>query len=572
MDEKRRIGRGIRPRGGGEPANKCGALVLGASLPLCIACAEVAPSASMDVTAFDSIFASVTGTASPGCAVGVSQDGQEVLQRAYGMADLELGMPNTPETVFEPGSVSKQFVAAAAVLLSVEDRISLDDDVRDYIPELPDYGEPIRVRDLIQHTSGLRDWGSIAGIHGWQRETRRHTHTHMLDITARQKSLNYPPGEYYSYTNTGYNLLSLVVERVTGQTLDEFSQERLFGPLGMTRTQWRDDFTEIVRSRATAYRRTADGAFHQLMPFENIYGNGGLLSTVGDMLKFTNNLETGAVGGPRFVEEMHRQGILDSGRTIKYASGVFIEEYRGVREVQHAGRTAAYTGFLTRFPDQGVAVAVMCNTSAVNVGALAHAVADLYLAGAIDPEIPSGLSGPRIDVDPAALEAFVGGYRDTFTGGFVAVRVSEGGLRAGNTPLVPVSPTRFEGPAAYFLEFDEPSLEGARPAAFVGSQTLDRARLEPVEVADPSVAELAEYTGAYRSADAEVTYWIEVVEGRLQSRQRYDVTIPLAPAYLDAFTGFGATFIFQRDAAGRVTGFTMSRARVWGLTFERVPQ
>ncbi len=547
-------------------------LVIGvAMLSPSIACADVAPGTRVDVAAVDSIFAAFVGIDNPGCAVGVTQDGRELLARAYGVADLEHGMPNTPETVFEPGSVSKQFVAAATVLLAVDGRISLEDDVREYIPELPDYGEVITVRDLITHTSGLRDWGSIAGIHGWERTTRRHTHTHVLDITRRQESLNYPPGEYYSYTNTGYNLLSVLVERVTEMTLDEYSQEHLFGPLGMTRTQWRDDFTELVRNRSTAYRRGADSAFHQLMPFENIYGNGGLLSTVGDLLRFTHNLETGSVGGPHFVEEMHRQGVLDSGRQLKYAAGIFVDEYRGVPEVHHAGATAGYSGFLTRFPDQGIAVAVMCNVSGANPGGRAHKVADLYLAGAIDDDVPSGLSGPRVEVGIDALDALAGGYRDTLTGGFVPVTVSEGQLRAAGTPLTPVSPTRFEGPGAYVLEFSEPASEGSRPSAYSMSQVLDRARLEPIEIADPSPEQLTQYVGAYRSEEAEVTYWIEVDGGQLRSRQRYDVTISLSPAYEDAFTGFGATFIFERDGSERVTGFTMSRGRVWGLRFDRLP-
>lgn len=564
---RRRPGRGDRLR---STVKSIPTLAL---LTLSIGCADVAPGAGVDIdiAAVDSIFAALAGTDNPGCAVGVSLNGREVLARAYGLADLEHDMPNTPVTVFEPGSVSKQFVAAATVLLAVDSRISLGDDVRDYVPELPDYGEVITVRDLLSHTSGLRDWGSIAGIHGWQRTTRRHTHTHMLDITRRQKSLNYPPGEYYSYTNTGYNLLSVLVERVTGMTLDEYSQERLFGPLGMTRTQWRDDFTEVVRHRSTAYRPTEDGTFHQLMPFENVYGNGGLLSTVGDLLRFTHNLETGDVGGPRFVEEMHRQGVLDSGRKLKYAAGIFIDEYRGVPEVHHAGATAGYGGFLTRFPEQGVAVAVMCNVSGANPGGLAHEVADLYLAGQVDENIPPGRSGPPVEVDLDALEAFSGGYRDTFAGGFVPVTVSEGQLRAAGVPLTPVSPTRFEGAGAYVLEFDEPASEDSRPSAFLMSQVLDRARLEPIEIADPSPEQLAEYVGAYRSEEAEVTYWIEVDGGQLRSRQRYDVTISLTPAYEDAFTGFGATFIFDRDGSGRVTGFTMSRGRVWGLGFERLP-
>ncbi len=535
------------------------------------ACAEVAPSLDTAPAAIDSIFLTLASPDSPGCSVAAMQDGREVLARAFGTAELEQNMPITPETVFEAGSVSKQFVAAATILLALDGRISLEDDIAKFLPELPDYGEVIRVRDLLNHTNGMRDWGSIAGIHGWQRTTRRHTHTHVLELTARQSALNYPVGAYYSYTNTGYNLLSVIVERVTGRSLDDFSQERIFGPLGMTRTQWRDDFTEVVPNRAMAYRRAASGDFHQLMPFENVYGNGGLLTTPSDLLRFTNNLETGAMGGPEFIEEMHRRGVVGGDREIKYASALIFGEHRGVPEVHHAGGTAGYSAFLTRFPEQGVGVAVMCNVTGSNPRGLAHSVADVYLSDAIDDRIPDGLTRPPAQLESFALDTFAGGYRDTFTGRFFEVVSSEGRLIVNNVPLVPVNATRFEGPSDFVLEFDARQGNEGRPDAHLMSQVLDRARLEPVDTVEPSSLVLGDYVGEYYSDDAEVTYWIELDGDQLRSRQRYDVTIELTPAYQDAFTGFGATFIFHRDGSGRVTEFSMTRDRVWDLDFERRP-
>lgn len=359
-----------------------------AMLLTAVTCASAAAqqAATVQLASIDSIFQQFDGTRTPGCAVGVSDAHSIILERAYGMADLEHDVANAAGTVFEPGSVSKQFTAAATILLALDGKISLQDDIREYIPELPDYGEPVTIRHLLNHTSGLRDWGAVAGIEGWPRTTRVHTHIHMLDIASRQMSLNYPPGEYYSYTNTGYNLQAVLVERVSGMSFAEFSKKRIFEPLGMSRTEWRDDFTRIVKDRAIAYRRDSEGGWSMLMPFENVHGNGGLLTTVGDLLRFTHNLETGDLGGPRFLEQMHRQGVLNSGTTIPYASGLFVGEYKGVREVQHSGATAAYRGFLTRFPDQGIAVAVMCNASNGNAGGLARRVADLYLGDAITEE------------------------------------------------------------------------------------------------------------------------------------------------------------------------------------------
>ncbi len=534
--------------------------------------------AAVDPAAVDAIFERFDGTDTPGCAVGVSEGGEPVLFRAYGMADLEHDVVNTPETVFEPGSVAKQFTAAATIVLALDGKLSLDDDVREYIPELPDYGEPITIRHLINHTSGLRDWGSIAGIGGWPRTTRVHTHTHVLDIASRQRSLNYDPGRYYSYTNTGYNLQAILVERVTGTSFADFSKERLFEPLGMTRTEWRDDFTRIVKDRSVAYGPNGEGGWRMLMPFENVHGNGGLLTTVGDLLRWTRNLETGEVGGPEFIAEMHRQGVLDSGRTIAYASGLFIGEYRGVREVQHSGGTAAYRGFLTRFPDHGIAVAVMCNAGNANPGRFAHEVSDLYLGDvfaaaeeATEAAVAGDAAGPGVELPAARLEALAGGYRDSRMGAFLRLDARGGTLRAGGLELTPVSDTEFRADNGIVIEFEDPPATGGRPAAIMDTPVADDVRLEPVGEFDPTPEELAEYVGSYRSDEAEATYTVAIDDGALAIRDRYGEGFQLDPTYPDAFRGRGSTYIFRRDAAGRVTGLSLGEGRVWDLRFERLP-
>ena len=330
----------------------------------------------------DSAFARLSGPATPGCAVGVARDGRPVLQRAYGMADLEGERPNTPQTVFEAGSVTKQVTAAAVVLLAVEGRFSLEDDARTLLPELPRYERPITIRHLLTHTSGLRDWGAVAALAGWPRGSRAYETPDMLAIVARQRGLNYPVGDHYSYTNSGYSVLPVLVERASGMSFAEFTRTRLFAPLGMTSTQWRDDYTRIVKRRAIAYQPAASGAFRLDMPFESVVGNGGLLTTVDDLLRWTENLETGAVGGPRFLTEMHRQARLTGGRQIEYASGLFVTSWRGIPEVSHSGSTGGYRAFLARYPRQHLAVAVLCNAAQANATALAHLVADAYLGDA----------------------------------------------------------------------------------------------------------------------------------------------------------------------------------------------
>ena len=371
--------------------------------------AAVAPSPA----AVDAVF-SAWNTATPGCAVGVGVGGKPVLTRGYGMADLEHDVANDAETIFEAGSVSKQFTAAAVLLLARDGKLSLDDPVRKYIPELPDYGVPLTIRHMLTHTSGLRDWGEVAGIAGWPRGTRVHTHAHVLDIVSRQKALNFTPGTDWSYSNTGYNLAAIIVSRVSGKSFADFSRERIFQPLGMTHTSWRDDYTRIVKHRAIAYERAADG-YHEDMPFENVHGNGGLLTTVGDLLRWNENFVSPVVGDQGFVTEQQTRGRFSDGKEHEYGLGLYIRPYRGVMEVGHSGSTAGYRAYLARYPERQVSVAVLCNAGNANATQFAHAVADLYLGNAVTPSASAAAGGrgsaqaiPALA--PAKLTEYAGRY------------------------------------------------------------------------------------------------------------------------------------------------------------------
>jgi CubicO group peptidase (beta-lactamase class C family) len=326
----------------------------------------------------DRVFGRWASDTTPGCAVGVSRPGSPMLLRAYGMADLEHGIPNAPATIFEAGSVSKQFTAAAVILLALDGTLSLDDDVRKHVPELPEYDAVITLRHLLTHTSGLRDWGSLADIAGAGRSVRTHDHDHVLDILSRQKALNFTPGTQYSYSNSGYNLLAIIVARVSGMPFAEFSRTRIFEPLGLDDTQWRDDYRRIVKRRASAY--AARGNEYVIdRPIEHVHGNGGLLTTVADLLTWNDALAEGRIGGPRFVELMHRTGVLNDGSPIQYASGINVTSYHDEPEISHTGATGGYRAFLARYPERDLGVAVLCNAGNVSPGAVGRQVADGYL-------------------------------------------------------------------------------------------------------------------------------------------------------------------------------------------------
>jgi len=411
--------------------------------------AAVAPAPA---TAVDEIFSKWTSS-TPGCAVGVAIGGKPVLAKAYGMSDLERDVRNTPDTIFEAGSVSKQFTAMAVQLLANEGKLSIDDPVRKYIPELPDYGKPLTIRHMLSHTSGLRDWGSVESIAGWPRTTREYTHAHVLEIVSRQKSLNFDPGTKWSYSNTGFNLAAIIVSRVSGMPFAEFSKQRIFIPLGMAHTSWRDDHTRVVKGRAIAYSLD-NGEYHIEMPFENVYGNGGLLTTVGDLLIWNENFVNPKVGNPKLIAEMTTVGKFNDGKPLEYGLGLFVEEHRGVRNVYHSGSTAGYRAHLNRFPDSRTSVAVLCNGSNGDASRSANRVSDAFLGDRLKPAPPAPpATAPPAALNPpssAQLEALTGSYWSEEAETMFVAAVDQGSLVLRRRPdavikLTAIGPEKFRG-------------------------------------------------------------------------------------------------------------------------------
>ena len=498
----------------------------------------------------------------PGCAVGVATGGTPVLAKGYGMADLEHDVRISPDSLFEAGSVSKQFTAAAVMLLAREGELSLDDQVRKYIPELPDYGSPLTIRHMLNHTSGLRDWGSVAGIAGWPRTTRVHTQAHMLDIVSRQRAVNFTPGTRWSYSNTGFNLAAMIVARVSGWTFPEFSRTRLFMPLGMTHTSWRDDYTRIEKGRAIAYKENDDG-YHTDMPFEDVYGNGGLLTTVGDLLKWNEHYDTPPAGDATMIAEQQKPGHFNDGREHGYALGLFVGTYKGLHEVYHSGSTAGYSAFLTRFPDQHVSVAVLCNGANARATDYAHAVADVYLGDRVK-EVP-----PAPTPTAEQIVAAAGMYRSTLTG--LALTVGPKARTAQAVITEKVAPRVTNPLEGRTWAFDA---KGAVATDEYGSKE----RYEKVPPATYTDAQLAAFAGIYTSRDAETTLTAVVENHALVLKRRPGVTIRLTPTYADAFTSSEmfavsqlGTVIFTRDASSNPSGLRVVQDRVWSLQFMRAP-
>ena len=355
-----------------------------------------------DARKIDSVFATLDRTNSPGCALGIYRQGEIAYARGYGMANLEHGIANSPRTVFDIGSTSKQFAATAIVLLQQDGKLNIDDEVRKYIPELPAYQRPLTIRHMLNHTSGLRDYLTLMGLHGTDFDGVTGDQE-ALDLIVRQKALNFEPGAEFLYSNSGFFLLSQIVKRVSGKTLAQFAQERIFAPLGMHDTHFHDDHRMIVAQRATGYGPSATGFTIDMSLFEQT-GDGAVYTTVEDLIKWDRNFYTPTVGGEGLLRELHTRGKLNNDSTIAYALGLFVDEHRGLRRVRHGGSWAGYRAELLRFPEARTSVATLCNLGTVNPSALADAVAAIVLREQMSAPAAPAPAPPR-PATPAAAAA-----------------------------------------------------------------------------------------------------------------------------------------------------------------------
>ena len=526
---------------------------------IALAGALVLAGTSARADTLDDIFKPFARADSPGCAVGVARAGQPTVFRGYGSADLEHAVPITPDTVFEAGSVSKQFTAAAILALAADGKLALGDDIRRHLPEMPVYASPITVDMLLSHTSGLRDWGEVAGVAGWPRGSRISTHQEVLQIAARQKGLNYPPGTAYSYTNTGYNLAAIIVQRVSGQSLTDLTRDRFFKPLGMTRTGWRDDFRRIVPGRAQAYSPVA-GGWTLDMPFENVFGNSSLLTTVGDLLIWNQALTDGKLGV--VGQQLETRAVLKDGSTISYARGLIVSQHRGANEIAHGGVTAGYRAWLARYPSQNVGVALLCNAGNVDSADTGRRVmlADLSPPPTVQPVSTS--------VPPTDLKRMPGLW--VGEGAFSVIRLAA----EGGTLRFEGGPQLFRRPDGEFSTASGLTTFRLRPDGVLQRHTEDGVSAFRRETAGwtPTPAELAAIAGTYVSDEADATLQVVAKAGMLfiQPADRPSVIEPMRPLFKDGFTRPGGLMRIQRDKAGKVTGFRYQGGRVWDLRFRRV--
>lgn len=521
----------------------------------------------------DQLFAVSTNAVSPGCALGVMRSGELVYSRGYGLSNLEHRVAIDPQrTVFDIGSTSKQFTAAAIFLLISEGKLGLDDDLRARLPEMPDYGRRISIRDLLHHTSGLRDYTVLMTMGTGVHEIDYRSAEDAMALITRQKVLNFKPGTHFMYSNTNYFLLARVVERVSGKPFGQFMQESIFGPLGMEHTRVATHFNSVVPHLASAYKSAESDGFALFMTNWEHIGESRVLSTVGDLAKWDQNFYAPKVGGKWLIDQMQVKGTRSDGVVLGYAGGLFVDRFGGHDAVSHGGNTAGYSAELFRLPQMKFSVAVLCNSSNEQVSNLARKVTHLFLGDQLNFAAPATLPPAPLGTDPKAdVTPYVGTFVEQFNQNVRLVEKKEGKLwyvrnERSRSELTPLGGDQFQVVGSTSKVYFSPSGGQMRFVSVDG----EPGEFEKVKLPTAEARNLVEFAGTYASEEIGTTWTIFVKDGALVVRPVRSPETPMTPLFVDGFRAGTELLRFSRNSAGRITGFSADNIRVLGVRFQKI--
>lgn len=526
----------------------------------------------------DQLFAAWNDPNAPGAAISVMQHGKVILKKGYGSANLEYNEPITPATVFHIASVSKQFTAFAILLLEQDGKLSLDDDIRKYLPEVPDFGKTITLRHLATHNSGMRDQWELLAMAGWRLDDVI-TKEHILKMVSRQRELNFNPGDEHLYCNTGFTLLAEVVARVSGKTFAEFTHDRIFAPLGMNQTLFYDDHEKIVKNRAYSFNQEGGDYKKSVLSYANV-GATSLFTTVEDMCLWAMNFDNPKVGTPDLIRKLNTRALLNNGDTISYALGQDVGTYKGLKFICHGGADAGYRTFFIRIPEQEFAVTVFSNFANFRPDSKAFSLIDIYLKDKFKPE-PAKPNSPvskdpsQVVVDEATLARYAGKY-EVEPGVYATITHENGKLfaeapRLPKTQLLPVNDHEFNIPVMNAIaSFITENGKVTKVVVRMGGGEMAAIRMPDF---DPGSVVLTDFEGDYYSPELNTTYTFKAGKGNLLvSHQRVsDFTMtPVKPDFFNSNQWFFGQVQFSRDAAGKVTGCAVTTGRVRNLKFNKV--
>ncbi len=530
----------------------------------------------------DALFAQWDKPNSPGCALGVIKDGNFIYKRGYGMANLDYNIPISPNTSFYIASTSKQFTAMSIALLAREGKISLDDDIRKYLPEIPQYQSPITIRHLVYHTSGIRDYLDLTGLAGRHTEDVN-TDDDFIKFIARQKNLNFKPGERYLYSNSGYFLLSQIVKRASGKSLRVFADENIFKPLGMVNTRFQDDRSEIIKNRATGYFPRKGGGFSVLITNFDGVGDGGLFTSVEDLLLWNQNFYNNKLaGGADLINNLFTTGTLNNGEKTDYAFALMTSDYKGLKIISHGGSFNGFRAEMLRFPEQKFSVICLCNLGSADATGLATKVADIFLEKQLKQLAKDNGSGAVsestfLKLSEQELADIAGLYFNPTAVTHRRVIVKDGKLMfvinanyaielkavSASRFLVPDIPTKveisFSPPQPGKLKNMQVVVSGGKPEIF-----------ETIKPATYTPEELSKFAGTFYSEELDAKYILNIKENKLMVRFGSE-EYPLGALFTDAFASpQGQIIRFKRDQQNRIAGFSLSSVRVKEILFSKM--
>jgi len=519
----------------------------------------------------------------PGGVISVFKDGQTLFSRAYGMANLSYDIPFQVDTVTNIGSTSKQFTAFAIMLLQEQGLLSLDDDIREHVPELPQFDEIVTVRHIITHTSGLREFLNLLSMSG-----RRLDHgdyigrDEIIGIIQRQPALQNSPGSEWNYNNTAYALAALIVERISGQTFTEFMNNNVFGPIGMQDSLVRSSPEHIVKNNSAGYIPNPDGGYLEARDLGGAVGAGSIYTTVEDLQRWVENFRETRLGNSAIFEEMMTSYVLTDGEPTDYGYGLTIDEQGGLKRVHHGGADVAHRSMLAYFPEINAGITTQSNNAGFD-GSIAFQLAEAFFGDAMVTELDeiNEAGGPEFDrenYDPESFDELVGRYELDDVPDFIISFSRDGDTlyaeAAGQSQLeiVPTADLRFD------LTSVDASLEFHRNEdGTVDSLTLNQGgeqhatRLN-TELWEPTNGELSVFTGRYYSDEIETFYVMEMGEEQLTLSQRRLDDIELSPTEKDKFSGGQLSLSFERDRNDQVIGFYLSNGRTRGVRFALVSE
>ncbi|MDP5137379.1 serine hydrolase [Rheinheimera baltica] len=520
----------------------------------------------------DQYLARWASTTLPGLAVAVVKDGELVYSKGVGLANLEYGIPITPDTVFEVASISKQFTAFSILLLADEGRLSIDDEITKYLPELSDLGHKITLRHLLHHSSGLRQQGVLLEIAGWQSDDIA-TQAQALKLLSMQKDLNFTPGEMFEYSNSGYFLLAEIVSRVSGQSFAEFTQNRIFKPLGMTNSAFPANYRAVIKNKAYSYRRTTNG-FAKSVLLSDMVGSTGLTTTVKDLAKWAVNFEQPKVGNLAVIQQMKTPNVFNNGETINYAFGQVIDKHRGIEAMGHGGTIAGYRTFLLRMPGEKLSVVVLANMPYLNPLNISYEIADFYLPVVAQRQLkPEPLSTETLASYTGDFE-LLGGliYSVTQDGTQLYLQIIGGAKQ----PLTHLADNEFSfGDEGRKLRFGAVNTKNVEKITLVegiyGGQTLVGERVAIPSINAESV-NLTEFTGRYYSQELDTTYKLVLEDNQLKAKNLRS-EVYLTPFDTNTFSGNTGFFLrakFIRNNVSQVAALEVSGTLINKLKFEKV--